>query len=99
MPQDYTDIKTSGHEEVSILNGGKKSWLSAGYALEKGDHKITASKFRVKYNNKYDASYKDVRDAKRKRTNYALIDARPKAFLQAKRNIQKLNDLELSQHL
>jgi thiosulfate/3-mercaptopyruvate sulfurtransferase len=86
----YWTLKTSGHEEVSILNGGKKSWLSAGYGLEKGDHKITASKFRVKYNNKYDASYKDVRDAKRKRTNYALIDARPKAFFTGEKKHPKI---------
>lgn len=76
----YWTLKTAGHDEVSILNGGKKAWINAGYKLAKGEHQITPSKFKVKYSNKYHASFKEVRNAKRNKNGLSLIDARPRAF-------------------
>ena len=76
----YWSLKVAGHDNVSILNGGLKAWTAAGYKLAQGETQITPSNFKVKLNDKYVASYKDVRNAKRKKNGYALIDARPKAF-------------------
>ena len=87
----YWSLKTAGHDNVSILNGGLKAWKQEGYQLAKGEHQITPSQFKVTFNDKYVASYKDVRDAKRKRNNLALIDARPKAFFIGEKKHPKIS--------
>lgn len=86
----YWTFKTAGHENVSILNGGKKAWTNAGYKLETGEHQIAPSNFKVKYNKKYHATFKEVRDARRKRNGLALIDARPKAFFTGEKKHPKI---------
>ena len=87
----YWSLKTAGHDNVSILNGGLKAWKQEGYQLATGEHQITPSQFKVTFNDKYVASYKDVRDAKRKRNNLALIDARPKAFFIGEKKHPKIS--------
>jgi thiosulfate/3-mercaptopyruvate sulfurtransferase len=75
----YWTFKTLGHENVSILNGGFKSWKNSGYKVEVGENKLTPKVFKASINKKYTASYAEVRNAK-KENGVCLIDARPEAF-------------------
>jgi thiosulfate/3-mercaptopyruvate sulfurtransferase len=81
----YWTFKTLGHQEVSILNGGLNAWQKAGLKTEAGENKITPSKFVAKFDKKYLADYKEVRDARRDRNGYTLIDARPVEFFKGEK--------------
>ena len=54
------EFKNRKYDNVSILNGGLE------LVTLKAKHKITPSNFKVKLNDKYVVSYKDVRNAKKK---------------------------------
>ena len=73
-------FKTLGHENVSILNGGFKSWKDAGYKVVAGENSLSPKVFKASINKKYSASYKEVRNAKKETNGICLIDARPNDF-------------------
>ena len=76
----YWTFKTLGHDNVSILNGGFKSWQKAGYAVEAGENILSPKKYSATINKKYSASYTDVKNAKKETNGVCLIDARPNDF-------------------
>ena len=76
----YWTFKTLGHENVSILNGGFKSWKDAGYKVVAGENALSPKVFKASINKKYSASYKEVRNAKKETNGICLIDARPNDF-------------------
>ena len=76
----YWTFKTLGHDNVSILNGGFKSWQKAGYTVEAGENVLSPKTYSATINKKYSASYADVKNAKKETDGVCLIDARPNAF-------------------
>ena len=60
-------------------------WQKACLQTEAGENKITPSKFVAKFDKKYLADYKEVRDARRDRNGYTLIDARPVEFFKGEK--------------
>jgi len=76
----YWTFKTIGHENVSILNGGFKSWLESGNKIASGENKITPAVFKTKLNKKYYASFSEVQKAEKAKGKQCLIDARPAVF-------------------
>ena len=76
----YWTFKTLGHDNVSILNGGFKSWQKAGYTVEAGENILSPKKYSATINKKYSASYTDVKNAKKETNGVCLIDARPNDF-------------------
>jgi thiosulfate/3-mercaptopyruvate sulfurtransferase len=76
----YWTLKTIGHENVSILNGGFKEWEKENYKVVSGEHKLNPTKFKSKLNKKYFATFSEVKKAEKEKNGLCLIDARPNAF-------------------
>jgi thiosulfate/3-mercaptopyruvate sulfurtransferase len=81
----YWTFKTLGHDNVSILNGGFKSWQKSGYKVASGENVLTPKIFKASINKKYTASYKEVKNAKKETNGVCLIDARPEAFFKGEK--------------
>ena len=73
----YWTLKTLSHDQVSILNGGFKSWQEENLPLESGTNNLPKSDFKAVFNNKYLALSEDVKNIIGS-SNAELIDARPK---------------------
>ena len=81
----YWTFKTLGHEKVSILNGGFKAWKKSGYKIVTGKNSLKPRIFKGSISKKYSATYKEVRNAKKRNNNICLIDARPSDFFKGKK--------------
>ena len=72
----YWTFKVLGHDNVSILNGGMRAWLSEkSNPLEKTDNTPKRKVFKADMNTEILASASDVRAALG--TNVTLLDSRP----------------------
>ena len=73
----YWTIKTLGHDDVSILNGGDKAWFAdASNPVAKGESKAKPKKFVAHFRREYLATRADVKRAISSH-DAVLIDTRP----------------------
>lgn len=71
----YWTFKVLGHDRVSILNGGHKAWIEAGYETEAGWNEPTAATFRADFRPELIADADEVEEARR--AGVQLVDNRP----------------------
>lgn len=76
----YWTLKSSGFEEIAILNGGLNAWTEAGYSLSKEAVTPEASEITVSWDNTWTASVEDVQGAISGESDTLLLDARPESF-------------------
>lgn len=76
----YWTLKVAGHPAVSILDGGFAAWQAAGYRVEAGQVALSPKIFTAKLD---DTLLAEV-EAVERRSNAALVDARPASFFQGK---------------
>ena len=76
----YWTLKSSGFEEIAILNGGLNAWTEAGYALSKDAVTPARSDITVSWDNTWTASVEDVQAAISGESDTLLLDARPESF-------------------
>lgn len=76
----YWTLKSSGFEEIAILNGGINAWTEAGYALSKDAVTPEASDITVRWDDSWTASVEDVQAAIAGESDTLLLDARPESF-------------------
>ena len=78
----YWTLKVSGLKDLAILDGGLKSWTSAGYALATDKPSVVPTKFAVHYDQAAIVDPAEVSKliASNDSVKPRLIDARPVAF-------------------
>lgn len=76
----YWTLKSSGFEEIAILNGGLTAWTEAGYALSTDAVQPEPSDITVTWDDSWTASVEDVQAAIDGETDTTLVDARPESF-------------------
>lgn len=79
----YWTLKSSGFENLSILNGGVEGWTEAGYDLTTDPVDTEASEIEVTWDDSWTASREDVQAAIDS-TDSLLLDARPQSFWDGK---------------
>jgi len=81
----YWTLKSSGFSDLSILNGGVRSWVSAGLSLEKSASTLPATELDIEFSQAWTADTEAVVAATRGEIDSLLLDARPDAFYQGKK--------------
>lgn len=78
----YWTLKVSGLKNLAILDGGLKSWTSAGYALSADKPNVVPTKFKVQYDQSAIVDPAEVSRlvASGNTATPRLVDARPAAF-------------------
>ncbi len=76
----YWTLKSSGVEDLAILNGGVEYWTAAGYEFETGPSAPTPSAVVIDFSDEWLATREDVLAASTGRSQALLLDARPEAF-------------------
>ena len=77
----YWTLKSSGFEELTILNGGLTAWTEAGLGLSKTEASALRSEIEVSWDDTWTASAEDVQAAiEAGAGDTLLIDARPESF-------------------
>ncbi|MGX0976539.1 thiosulfate/3-mercaptopyruvate sulfurtransferase [Roseovarius sp. MBR-51] len=77
----YWTLKSSGIQNLAILNGGMNAWQQASKPVETGAAKtITPSTITVTYDPTWTATREDVKAIVDGKDSAELIDARPEAF-------------------
>ncbi|ETW11961.1 rhodanese domain-containing protein [Roseivivax marinus] len=75
----YWTLKSSGIEDLTILNGGLAAWSEADMALSQDAVTAEASDIEVTWNDQWTASAEDVQTAL-EGDDTLLLDARPESF-------------------
>lgn len=76
----YWTLKSSGFEDLSILNGGINAWTEAGYDLTDAPAEVEASDIEITWNDQWTATAEDVQQAISSEDGAMLLDARPESF-------------------
>ncbi|WOI57700.1 sulfurtransferase [Palleronia sp. LCG004] len=76
----YWTLKSSGFEDLSILNGGVNAWTEAGYDLTDAPTDVEPSEIEITWNDQWTASVDDVQHAIGGEDEALLLDARPESF-------------------
>ncbi|MCE0505102.1 sulfurtransferase [Roseivivax sp. GX 12232] len=76
----YWTLKSSGFEEIAILNGGINAWDAEGFALSTEAVSPEASDITVSWDDSWTASVEDVQTAIDGGSDTLLLDARPESF-------------------
>lgn len=76
----YWTLKSSGFEEIAILNGGINAWDAEGYDLSTEAVSPEASDITVSWDGSWTASVEDVQTAIDGGSDTLLLDARPESF-------------------
>lgn len=75
----YWTLKSSGFEEISILNGGLNAWTEAGFELSTDPVEVEPSDVVVTWDESWTATVEDVQAAIGE-DDALLLDARPEGF-------------------
>lgn len=70
----FWTLKTAGHEDVSVLNGGYKGWVEAGGAVATGESTVERTTYDATIDPRYLATKDDV--VRAGETGTALVDNR-----------------------
>lgn len=81
----YWTLKSSGFTDLSILNGGVRSWLAEGHALEKAPSSLPESELEIVFSEDWTADTDAVLAATRGEVDALLLDARPDAFYEGRK--------------
>lgn len=77
----YWMLKSTGFQELAVLNGGVNAWRAAGLPLQTGPApEMTPSDISVKYAKTWLATRADVKAVVDGKAQARLVDARPEAF-------------------
>ncbi|SLN69731.1 Putative thiosulfate sulfurtransferase precursor [Roseivivax jejudonensis] len=76
----YWTLKSSGIEDLTILNGGLSAWSEAGMELSTDAVTAEASDIEVTWDDTWTASVEDVQTAIDGGSDTLLLDARPESF-------------------
>ncbi len=77
-PRVWWTFKIMGHEQVSVLNGGLKKWISEGLPLHGGEIKKQANTtYTAKKRPSLVATFEEVLDCITAKDNSLILDARP----------------------
>ena len=76
----YWTLKSSGLEELSILNGGVRGWVQAGFELSTVPVEPVPSAIEVSFSDQWRATAEDVQAVIAGEDTGLLLDARPEAF-------------------
>lgn len=76
----YWTLKSSGVENLSILNGGVNAWTEAGNDLSESEVTPSESDFEVSFSDQWLATAEDVRAVVDGDDEALLLDARPESF-------------------
>ncbi|SPJ24899.1 sulfurtransferase [Palleronia abyssalis] len=76
----YWTLKSSGFENLSILNGGIAAWTEAGLELDDEVTSPEASQIEVTWSPEWTASAEDVQQVLNGEDEALLLDARPEGF-------------------
>ncbi|MCD2514028.1 sulfurtransferase [Comamonas endophytica] len=79
----YWTLKTLGLKELSIVNGGMKSWADAKLPQDSATPEVAASRWQPQLDSSLIATREDIR-RNIDLSNAALVDSRPDAFYQGK---------------
>ena len=82
----YWTLKSSGFEDLSILNGGVNAWTEAGYDLTDSPAEVEPSQIEVTWNDQWTATREDVQQAIDSEDGALLLDARPESFWEGKQS-------------
>ena len=88
----YWTLKIAGHSNVSILNGGTKGWLAAGYILETGtDAPVGVASYPVTFDASLRAEADDILQS-----GAALVDARSSSYFSG---LEKASEAKRAGHI
>lgn len=76
----YWTLKSSGVQDLAILNGGVNAWTEAGHALEKAPVAPQPSTIDVQFSHQWLATTEDVAAVVEGKDSALLLDARPESF-------------------
>lgn len=82
----YWTLKSSGFEELAILNGGVNAWTEAGEELSTEPVEVTASDIEVTFSDEWLATAEDVEQIVDGDDEALLLDARPESFWEGKQS-------------
>ncbi|WP_299818763.1 rhodanese-like domain-containing protein [uncultured Jannaschia sp.] len=82
----YWTLKSSGFEDLSILNGGVNAWIEAGYELSNASTEVEASDIEVTWNDRWTATVDDVQQAIGGEDEALLLDARSESFWEGRQS-------------
>ncbi len=75
----YWTLKSSGFEDISILNGGINAWTEAGFDLSEEAVEVQPSDIELTWNDRWTATAETV-EAALEQGDTLLLDARPESF-------------------
>lgn len=81
----YWTLKSSGFEELSILNGGAQAWVNAGLPVSSEEVTPEPTDIDITWNDTWTAETPEVADVVAGEQQALLLDARPEAFFEGKK--------------
>jgi len=80
----YWTLKSSGFEQLSILNGGELAWVNAGLPVSTDAVEPVPTELSITWDNSWTAETDDVQNVVSGTADALLLDARPAAFFEGK---------------
>ena len=81
----YWTLKSSGFEDLSILNGGVAAWREAGLPLESEPSLPAPTELEIRFSDAWTADSEQVVAATRGEVDALLLDARPADFFEGRK--------------
>lgn len=82
----YWTLKSSGFEDLSILNGGAQAWANAGLPLDDTPVTPEPTALDITWNNAWTAETPFINEVVAGERDAHLLDARPEAFFEGKQS-------------
>ena len=76
----YWTLKSTGFEDLAILNGGKQAWEQAGYAIDKTNITPKPTELDITFSPQWTATTEQVVSVTKEEVDSLLLDARPASF-------------------
>ena len=82
----YWTLKSSGFQDLSILNGGDAAWVAAGLPVDNDHVTPVPTELSIEFSDKWTADTQQVEAVTKGEAKALLIDARPDDFFQGKKS-------------
>ena len=76
----YWTLKSTGFEDLAILNGGKQAWEQAGYAIDKTNITPKPTELDFTFSPQWTSTTEQVVSVTKEEVDSLLLDARPASF-------------------
>jgi len=76
----YWTLKSTGFEDLAILNGGKQAWEQAGYPIDKTNITPKPTELDITFSPQWTATTEQVVSVTKEEVDSLLLDARPASF-------------------